>query len=500
MPEPTDHSRYIRPKVKNGRWWIRCGYVEVEQAERLTSFARKDHYFGRIEEVDETYAIAAAVQRQMDWEKVEEETRQKNHRLRTLGLPPVKAVWPKQEVKQVEIVSTPAKAEDLTLLDAKDRYFDSRKKEVGLERGQGIEESTYNGIRATLLLSMGKSSSLNEQDSIDTGRIPIDLMKRLSQLKHDDIETFVQFWKAPGRLGSLRTAMNYCNAFKTFLEWCQTKRLGLQPGFSDEVKPIFRFKRRRKIKTKKSIVPFDAVKVNEVLKTCYASSEKAALFILLALNCGYYQGDIGQLKHEELVIHNGDPCLWRARSKSEHQHEEDEMETLHWLFPETYALLRKYMAPKDNPYGLLLLNERGSPLWSESLGKYRKDAISRAYARVCKKIRHDILVNALAAGMTKENAMQEVKSNVWTFRQWRKFGWNATKRLAKGMNPTSRLLVMEDAADMARLYSGQVIEGVSKVYNIDDFDDLTIVLKKWHQELLSTAVLARMVHNSPKAF
>lgn len=472
-------DRFVRPKHKNGHWWIRCGYVETTPG----CYARKDHYFGRVDEVDESLAIAAAVKVQLDWEGIEQDYREHNLRQTALGLPKVKPVWPKQSKptpKKVTVIGV-ARSENLSIIEAKDRYLANRKKDVFLEQGEAIESTSFNGLEQNLLLSLGLSSSRKGPKSLD--RHPIDLSKRLADLTHDDVEEFARFWKSG--VVKRRTAINYCSAFKAFLSWCQTKRLGLPAGFTDEVKPLFQFKRSSK---KNKIVAFDAEKVKALLSAARESSDKTLLYCLLALNCGYYQKDIGELRYSDLVFHKGEWCLWRARSKSKHQHDEDEMTTLHALWPETHRLLKRHMAPKHNENSRLLLNERGEPLWSEELGKYRRDAISRAHARVTEAVKNSVLVASLAQGLAKGEAERAAQAAVWSLRQWRKLGWNACKRLARGMTVTSRLLVLGDAIDMARLYSGQAIEGVAKNYNMDDFDDLTVVLKKWGDELRRAGV------------
>ena len=118
----------------------------------------------------------------------------------------------------------------------------------------------------------------------------------------------------------------------------------------------------------------------------------------LALNCGYYQIDLATLRHghfvtprdgieeqiEDVRTFRGDVLIKRRRQKTLHQ---NDFETLCYVWLENVELLRRYAAPRQNPYGLVLLNENGLPLQRNKTNnitnrfqRYRKDPSSNAIA------------------------------------------------------------------------------------------------------------------------
>lgn len=349
------------------------------------------------------------------------------------------ATWGERRVRANE--TTPL--ENLSIAEAKDRFLEARRKRVGIAGRKGIQPNTFNGIRTTLHCALG--IPLGQQPKVI--RRPLDLTKRLSSLSFEDIEDYVTFWMAlPDGIGS-RTAINYCLQFKSFLRWCHKRR---DFGFTmtEEMDEELSFQT-----PPSKIAAYDADTLRAVLDACRRYSEKTLLYVLLGLNCGYYQQDISDLLVTHLITHKGDPCLWRHRSKSEHQHAEGEMRVLHCLWPETLELLERHRAPQASPHGRLLLNEDGQPLVREPLGEVKKDAISPAYRRACEHL-----------------------DEMLSFRQFRKIGWNAIKKVGKD-------------SDIARMYAGQAIQGVAKCYNLDDYDVLTVGLKQWREELRADGVL-----------
>ena len=87
------------------------------------------------------------------------------------------------------------------------------------------------------------------------------------------------------------------------------------------------------------------------------------MFVLLALNCGFYSVDIARLTHTEIDWTEG--RIVRQRSKT--RGKSDSIPKVNYkLWKPTLELLRKF---KSNHPTLLLTNVDGGPLWSE----YEKD-------------------------------------------------------------------------------------------------------------------------------
>ena len=187
-----------------------------------------------------------------------------------------------------------------------------------------------------------------------------------------------------------------------------------------------------------------------------AAPERTRLYFLLGLNCSYYFQDIADLLPAEVQDHADHKVIWRKRSKTRHQ---NEFETLHTLWPETYALLMRYAA-KPNRYGRLLLNRNGEPLQIEEADKKKKSAIKACYERVLRKV--------------AKNGCPEARK--YTFKQLRKIGWNAIKRIAH-------------SRDVAQMYGGQVVQGVARMYDKEDYAPVTEALMTWRDELVREGIL-----------
>ena len=103
------------------------------------------------------------------------------------------------------------------------------------------------------------------------------------------------------------------------------------------------------------------------------------LFILLALNCGMYQRDIGDLRQSEVDWRRG--RIIRQRTKTRGKSEKIPIVD-YKLWKTTFELLKQFRST-DRTFALL--NEDGLPLWHEKKdnGKYKKsDAIKNLYFRL----------------------------------------------------------------------------------------------------------------------
>jgi integrase len=134
----------------------------------------------------------------------------------------------------------------------------------------------------------------------------------------------------------------------------------------------------------KAIETFTAA---EATKLVNASPGQLKLHLMLMLNCGFNQGDIADLLHDEVDYKNGK--ITRKRSKTR-QHHGDKVPTVTWtLWPCTLELLRKYRS--DHPT-LALTTAKGRP-WVEELlvnGKRkRRDGIHANFMHVRRRLKID---------------------------------------------------------------------------------------------------------------
>ena len=347
-------------------------------------------------------------------------------------------------------IATSVAKDVVTIEQAVDLYVEGEKKREGLKAGKGLKAGSINTKQNNLLISIGKTTHVEGRKkgrALKTNRKPIDYTINLQQITKQHLTDFVNFWLSDAAAVSERTGINYCRSFKSFLNWCDDHEafgFSLPKGSAD----LFSFKTTEKTK----IEELEPKAMKKLLDAC---GEKTRLYILLMCNCGYYASDIGDLKFDDLTVHDGDHCIWRGRTKTSHQ---NEFESLHVLWPETYELLMKYKAPKDNAFGRLLLTQTGLPLYREAVGEFKNMAIARAI----------------------ENA-RDVSGVDIAPKQFRKFGATAIARL--GASKTT------NGGDVARLYAGQVIPGSLKFYAKEHFTPLTKALKKWRLELKALKVI-----------
>lgn len=142
--------------------------------------------------------------------------------------------------------------------------------------------------------------------------------------------------------------------------------------------------------------PWTDAEVKKMLKTVRGRSR---LYCLLALNCGMYAGDIGQLKKSQVDWERG--RIKRGRSKTKVGNE-----LWFQLWPETFELLKKHSA--EYPHDTLALATRtGEPLWRSEAAEGHKEKkanyVSETLSRF--KDRHNLelppLMNLRHTGRTK---------------------------------------------------------------------------------------------------
>jgi hypothetical protein len=255
-------------------------------------------------------------------------------------------------------------------------------------------------------------------------------------MKREDFRRLVDWWLAPGSKVGLRTAGNYCKAFKKMIDWADREEVDgfLKPKIDD----FFVFDL-----PKGHIERFDAERLKLLLAT---ATDRCRMYVIMALNTGYNQVDIARLTKAQIKEIDGNWFLVRGREKTSHQ---NDFLTQHCLWPETRALLERYLAP-DNAGNYALLNVNGRSLMTG---------------------RTDNIGDSMNSAREMSGVMEI------TLKQLRKFGISAIKRIT--MNP-----------EIARMYGSQKINGALAHYDRDDFfEPLTEALRKWGDELRAAGVL-----------
>lgn len=119
--------------------------------------------------------------------------------------------------------------------------------------------------------------------------------------------------------------------------------------------------------------------VAEVQSLYEAASDRTKLYIALALNCGYTQSDISDLRSAEVDLKNH--RIIRQRSKTG-------IASSHLLWSITAQLLHDHAAP-HNKHDRMLLTEHDLPLKREQIVRdklVKTDAISNAFFRLRRKL------------------------------------------------------------------------------------------------------------------
>ena len=140
------------------------------------------------------------------------------------------------------------------------------------------------------------------------------------------------------------------------------------------------------VRQKPKTVPLDLVR--RILEAA-TDNPRLRLFVLLTLNCGFGASEIGQLQKDEY-----DPAMDRIAHRRYKTEKSDSVpEVVYKLWTETKVLLdqeienRKNYPQRSQSDKLLLVNENGMPLWSESIEKSKSDNITTSFKRLIAKQR-----------------------------------------------------------------------------------------------------------------
>ncbi len=354
-----------------------------------------------------------------------------------------------------EVAGFTVDAERLTVEQAKTRYLADLQSRIDLPE-DGIKAGTYRNAEGMLRLALG----ITVMDATGTTRRAIDPKTMLHDLTRDDLVAFKRAWLAKITAGEVakRTAANYCRAVQYFLKWI-FKRERIISRRVPDLDEVFRFSDVNPI----NIADYSTVKAG--LKTIISEApERVRLYVLLALNLGAYQSDIGSIKLTEIEERDGGTFIVRGREKTSHQ---NDFKSMHYIWPEVAKLLKSHLAssdPQTNPQGLALLNEDGQPLY-QSKDDGKNDNIATAYGRLIRSI------NA-----TAKEKNPDAESICLAFKQYRKLG-------ATAMNDIGGETVQ-------RAYRTAAIgDGADRFYVRGDFSKLTAALKKWRLVLKRDGIL-----------
>lgn len=313
----------------------------------------------------------------------------------------------------------------LRIEQVRDQYLEYRKSKLGIGDGQGINEKSYN----------------NEFRNLKNALAVVDQRMTINGLSYPEIERLRDgIFRRVGK-GELakRTANSYWGEVRRMLDWAH-RQPNVTYRHPEDVNVLF--KARFKNVTAVNIAEYDADQLKKLLET---ATDRQRLFIYLALNCGHYQVDIGNLRADEIIDYNGKTAIVRRRSKTAHQ---NDFESMHILWDETAKLLKAQMA-KRNAHGLALLSEKGTPI-------YR-------VAPHC-----DIITDTY--GVLQKRAGVKLP-----FKQFRKLGATAIQRIG--------------GDEARRLYKAGTIDSGDKVYVREAWEKLTPHLMAWGKQLRADGVL-----------
>lgn len=415
----------VRFNPKYGQFYCRIGYSKSKSGKRQRAF----HYLG----TDEREAIAKATVIKSKWKSIKRRTPQ--------GAP----VWPtdrqamndseyraesdriEKENTEVAIEQGEGQTIQLTLNRVRELYLEYRKTKIGIGGGEGIKQSTYSEDARNLGLAL---AHVNAQQLINgLGYAEIESLKDAIFRRCDSTGS---------NAISRRTAVNYCRSVKGFLDWAHRNQL-VPYRHPEDIADLFSFRKFTPI----AIAEYDKETMKALLG-CASARER--LYVLLGLNCGYYQSDIGSLLHADIVEREGRTAIERKRGKTSHQ---NDFQSCHVLWDETARLLKSELAPKNQPFALL--NENGKALYRrDQNGKY--DGVSDAY-----------------------NKLQERSKISLPYKQFRKLGATALERIG--------------GQQARRLYKAGTIDSGDAVYVREAWSNLTPHLDRWGAELRSDGVL-----------
>jgi len=165
-----------------------------------------------------------------------------------------------------------------------------------------------------------------------------------------------------------RTAGHRIEAVKTWMRWLHN---------TEAIKTLPRAFSSGELKVTKSVPTIQTFTVEQIKTLIAMASKRTRLYILLALNCGMYQGDISDIMKSEIDLVQG--SITRKRSKT--RREKNSPTVTYTLWPQTRDVLQEELA-KEGPCALL---GRGSLPLLRWVDGHKNDAVRCAWNRLVKK-------------------------------------------------------------------------------------------------------------------
>lgn len=461
-PSPSEHTpnnvprfhrtRDVRRHDASGSWTCTIGKVLNKSKMRLR---QKDWYFKRMTKAQ---ASERANRIERDWEFLV-----KNWR--TLYAPTLRVIdspfaetphWQPSMADRAdptpaeieEVSNRPGTAEDIALAYAEVALrgvytlFEQRQA-VAVAQGD-IQQSTLDSLLKSI------RSALNF--------FPDGL--KMGELTHAQLQ---ESKSGMLKILSRRTVKSRMGDMRRMLKWFYDSDYGRaheRPSHFDEVFKISNA-------TRTDVKPYPPALLGALLR---GANEREQLYILLGLNCGMYQSDIGRLTLDEINLDEG-YAFWDREKQPLNP-----FKVRHDLWPETLRLARKFIQPGgkrprfdvDYRHGgaeqidcaaLAFVDNNGNMLYRITKSGKSYDKISKAFERLNTRLK-------------KANP----KANHYKFNHLRK-STNQLMRLAVGRaigQDKSRLVSIEEISQMflaqrnallARLYSQTVeINGATVIY------------------------------------
>ena len=245
-------------------------------------------------------------------------------------------------------------------------------------------------------VSPGQYHNLTKQLDTFQEWIGNETLADINELRLTDYRNHLK-GRADDKQISRKYASEMLKSCKQFVRWAVEHNMMRRPANLDSKTSL------RITVPKKAVVIPAMADLAAMLDGC---QDRTRLFVLLALNCGMYQSDIGNLRRDEVDWDAG--TITRKRTKTAGC--ENVPIVTYKLWPETLNLLRRF-ASEEGEY--ILTTKEGKPIYRDNIvgGKRKKvDLISRAYNYVDTNISFKMLRKTSASLMADDQRFASVAS------------------------------------------------------------------------------------------
>ena len=307
---------------------------------------------------DEQAALRLALQKKAEWQRLVD----KGH-----------DAWPNDKPR-----SRPKTTQRITIGAAANTYLDSLRRRA--ESGQ-VSWSYHEGEKANIdraLSALAAKTSIEAIDESHLERAVAAITSRPTVRPRKG-----QRQGLDSRI-SAQTALNTVKAMRRLFRWIdEDERFPWhRPRRFDS---IFRVRRQHLLDEDERLrehqqldeQQVDAFRLNELECIFRNATPRQALYVLLALNCGFTQSELSGLRDYEVNLDGDAPFIHRKRDKTGVQSR--------WtLWPEVVSLFRAEMSP-PNGHRRVLLDDNGDTLIARANGS-RRDHIHREWKALAKTI------------------------------------------------------------------------------------------------------------------